>query len=133
MKRLPRKLFRALGALRDLQVLEAWVKQLTSADDPLRAKLIKVLKDRQAEPQHQVRRAVRQFDQRAWDRLARTVSARVRLVSPNGLTAQCLALERYEEFRRLHARAMRTNTPVSWHALRVGLKRFRYTVEILLP
>ena len=94
MKRLPRKLFRALGALRDLQVLEAWVKQLTSADDPLRAKLIKVLKDRQAEPQHQVRRAVRQFDQRAWDRLARTVSARVRLVSPNGLTAQCLALER---------------------------------------
>ena len=33
----------------------------------------------------------------------------------------------------MHARAMRTNTPVSWHALRVGLKRFRYTVEILLP
>src|SRR5215831_17291296 len=43
MKRLPRKLFRALGALRDLQVLEAWVKQLASGDDPLEAKLLEML------------------------------------------------------------------------------------------
>ena len=133
MKRLPRKLFRALGALRDLHVLEAWVKQLASADDPLRAELLDVLEHRQAGPQHQVRRSIRQFDQHAWERLARTAPTRARLVSPNSLTAQCLALERYEEFRRLHARAVRTATPAPWHALRVGLKRFRYAVEILLP
>jgi hypothetical protein len=133
MKTLPRKLFRALGVLRDLQVLEAWVKQLASAEDPARANLLEVLEDRQAGPQHQVRRAVRQFDQHAWEGLVRTAPKRARLVSPNGLTAQCLALERYEEFRRLHARAVRTDTSARWHALRVGLKRFRYAVEILLP
>src|SRR5262249_40210390 len=32
-----------------------------------------------------------------------------------------------------HGRALRTNKPNSWHALRIGLKKFRYTVESLLP
>jgi CHAD domain-containing protein len=133
MKKVPRKLFRALGALRDLHVLAAWVKQLALADDPLRSKVLKVLEDREAGPHHQVRRAVKTFDRQAWERLARRAPTRARLVTPNSLTAQCLALERYEEFRRLHARAVRTDSPAPWHALRVGLKRFRYAVEILLP
>jgi CHAD domain-containing protein len=133
VKRLPRKLFRALGALRDLQVLEACVKRLASDDDPLRAKLLNVLEDREAGPYDEVRHTVRTFDQQGWKRLARAAPARARVVAPNGLTAQCLALERYDEFRRLHARAMRTEAPGPWHALRVGLKRFRYAVEILLP
>jgi short subunit dehydrogenase-like uncharacterized protein len=103
MKILPRELFRALGALRDLHVLEAWVKRLASADDPLRAKLLKVLEDRQVGPHDQVRRAVRRFDEQGWERLARTAPGRARLVTPNGLTAQCLVLERYDEFRRRHS------------------------------
>jgi hypothetical protein len=109
------------------------VQRLASPDDPLRAKLLKVLEDRQVGPHDQVRRAVRKFDERGWERLARTAPARARLVTPNGLTAQCLVLERYDEFRRLHARAVRTEAPTPWHALRVGLKRFRYAVETLLP
>jgi CHAD domain-containing protein len=133
MKRLPRKLFRALGGLRDLHVQEAWVKRLGSAEDPLRARLITVLQDRQVGSHHQVRRALRTFDDQGWKRVARTGPARARLVPPNGLTAQCLALERYEELRRLHARALRTDAPTPWHALRVGLKRFRYAVATLLP
>jgi hypothetical protein len=42
-------------------------------------------------------------------------------------------LERYEDFRRLHTRAVRTEAAAQWHALRVVLKRFRYAVESLLP
>ena len=133
MKRLPRKLFRALGALRDLQVLEAWVKQLASPDDPERGELLTVLEDRQTGPRDQVRRALREFDRQGWERLARQAPRRARVVTPNSLTAQCLALERYREFQRLHARAVHTETPALWHALRVGLKRFRYAVETLLP
>jgi CHAD domain-containing protein len=133
MQRLPRKLFRALGALRDVHVLEAWVKELASPDDPVRARLLHVLEARQMPLRHQVGHAVRRFDPHAWERLARRASTRASLVSPNGLTAQCLALERYEDFRHLHALAVRTNTSAPWHALRVGLKRFRYAVECLLP
>jgi hypothetical protein len=49
------------------------------------------------------------------------------------LAAECLALERFENARELHAKALRTEKPKPWHALRIGLKRFRYTVETLLP
>src|SRR5439155_945651 len=33
----------------------------------------------------------------------------------------------------LHAKALRTEKSKPWHSLRIGLKRFRYTVESLLP
>ena len=133
LKKLPRQLFRALGILRDLHVLEDWVRRLASQDDPLRAKLLEVLGDRQAAPQKQVRRAIRAFDQQAWERLARTAPKRARLVPPNSLTALCLALERYEDFRWLHARAVRTESPAPWHALRVGLKRRPWRTRRTLP
>ena len=133
MQRLSRKLFRRLGALRDTQVLDSWVKKLTPADDPVRAALIPVLERREVEPRAQVRRAVKHFDQRAWKRLARTLERRARVVPPNSLAAQCLVLERYEELHRLHVRAVRTERPTPWHALRVSVKRFRYAVESLLP
>jgi CHAD domain-containing protein len=133
MKKLPRKLFRTLGALRDLQVLENWVKKLASADDPSRPGLLKALEDRQMKPRAQVRRVARAFDRDAWKSLARTLERRASLVPPNSPAAKCLALERYEELRRLHAATRRTEAPEPWHALRIGLKRFRYTVENLLP
>jgi CHAD domain-containing protein len=133
MKKLPRKLFRTLGALRDLQVLENWVRKLASADDPSRPGLLSTLEDRQMKPRDQVLRVARAFDRGAWKRLARTVERRARLVSPNSLAAKCLAIERYEELYRLHAGTGRTQAPKPWHALRIGLKRFRYTVENLLP
>jgi CHAD domain-containing protein len=133
MRGLSRKLFRRLGALRDTQVLEDWITKLTPADDAVRAALMKVLEDREVEPRASVRRAVRQFDRRAWKRLTLTLDRRARLVPPNGLVAQCLALQRYEELHRLHIRAIRTERPTPWHELRVSVKRFRYAVESLLP
>jgi hypothetical protein len=54
-------------------------------------------------------------------------------VPTGSLAAECLTLERFESARELHAKALRTEKPKAWHALRIGLKRFRYTVESLLP
>src|SRR5271166_2642167 len=39
MRKLGRKLFRQLGALRDTQVLEEWVARLGGEEDPVRRKL----------------------------------------------------------------------------------------------
>jgi CHAD domain-containing protein len=133
MKKLPRKLFRTLGDLRDLQVLEQWVKRLASEDDPLRPRLLEALEARQATPRERVVGVADAFDREAWRRLVHTVTQRARLVPPNSLTAKCLVIERYMELRALHARAVRTTSQKPWHALRIGLKRFRYAVESLLP
>jgi CHAD domain-containing protein len=133
MQKGPRRLFRALGALRDLQVLEQWVRKLASDDDPVRPGMLDVLVGRQAKPRDRMLREVHAFDQNAWKRLARRLARRGRLVPPDSLTARCLVLERFEELRGLHARAVRTESPKPWHTLRIALKRYRYAVESLLP
>jgi len=61
----------------------------------------------------------------------RSLAARMRRVPPDGDAAHCLALERFEEAKELHRRAMRTENEKPWHALRVGIKHFRYTTESL--
>ena len=39
MRRVPRKLFRRLGILRDGQVMDDWIKHLAPENDPLRRKI----------------------------------------------------------------------------------------------
>src|SRR2546425_704385 len=133
MRKLPRKLFRALGSLRDAQVLQDRVKQLAWEGDAVRESLLQLLAEREAASRGRVLRSAQRFDEKIWKRLARTLGRRARLVPPGSLAAQCLALERYEEAHELHTRALQIEKPKPWHALRIGLKRFRYTVENLLP
>jgi CHAD domain-containing protein len=133
LRRVPRKLFRRLGALRDAHVMDDWVKQLAPEGDALRPKLHAHLTENDAELRERVLHSVEKFDSKAWTRLEEKLRRRVRLVPPSSLAAQCLAVERIDEARELHARAQRTDNPATWHELRIGIKRFRYTVENLLP
>ena len=133
LRQLPKKLFHRLGDLRDAQVIDEWVKQLAPSEDPLRTKLQTAFAAKEPELRENALRAAEKFDEKAWAHLERKVRRRVRIVPPSGLAAQCLAVERIEEARDLHTRAQRTDNPKAWHALRIGIKRFRYTVENLLP
>ena len=133
MRKAARKLFRALGALRDAQVMDEWVKKLGPEADPVRAHLQASFESKEPQLREETLRAVAKFDQRAWKHLARTLRQRSRLVPAGSLAAECLAVERCESAKELHAKALRTERPKPWHALRIGLKRFRYTVESLLP
>jgi CHAD domain len=54
-------------------------------------------------------------------------------VPAGSLAAQCLAVERLMEAKELHGKALKADKPAAWHGLRIGLKKFRYTVESLLP
>jgi CHAD domain-containing protein len=133
MRKVARKLFRELGALRDAQVMNEWVKKLASESDVVRAHLQATFESKEPHLRANALRVAAKFDQKSWRRLERTLSHRSRLVPMGSLAAECLALERFENARELHARALRTEKPKPWHALRIGLKRFRYTVESLLP
>ncbi len=133
IRKLGRKLFRQLGELRDTQVLEEWVTKLGSAGDPVREHLLNHLGEIEKEEREAGLRAAEKFDPKAWKEHERTLRRRARLVQANGMAAQSLALERLLAAKELHLHALRTEKPEPWHELRIGVKRFRYTVESLLP
>jgi CHAD domain-containing protein len=133
MRKLGRKLFRQLGELRDTQVLEEWVNKLGNAADPVRERVLAHLGKLEAEEREAGLRAAAKFDQRAWKEHEHVLRRRVRAVPANSMAAQSLALERLLAAKELHLQALRTEKPEPWHALRIGVKRFRYTVESLLP
>ena len=133
MKKLGKKLFRQLGDLRDTQVLEEWTKQLGAESDAISERLLGGFTAQEKEFQDAALKAADKFDQKSWRRLERKLRRRSRLVPLDGMAAECLALERLEAAKELHARALRAEKPEAWHALRIGVKRFRYTVESLLP
>jgi CHAD domain-containing protein len=133
MRRVPRKLFRRLGELRDAQVMEEWVKKLSAGEDSVRAQLHSAFAKKEPELRQRALRAAEKFDEKVWERLEHRLQNRARLVPPASLAAECLAVERFEEAKELHGKAQRTESSEAWHALRIGLKRLRYTVESLLP
>jgi CHAD domain-containing protein len=133
MRKTTKKLFRALGALRDAHVMEDWVKKLVPASDPVRVQMHSSFETEEPELRSEVLRTAGKFDDKEWKRLRSRLRQRVRVLPVGGLAAECLAWERFEEIKQLHAQALRTKKAKPWHALRIGLKKLRYTVESLLP
>jgi len=133
MRSLPKKLFRKLGELRDIQIMDDWVAAHGAENDKLRVALHTFFQEREPKLQQEALRLAAKFDDKSWQHLEGKLRKRVRLVPPESLAAQCLAVERLNEAKELHGKALRADKPAAWHALRIGLKKFRYTVESLLP
>jgi CHAD domain-containing protein len=133
LRRLGKKVFRQLGELRDVQVLADWVQQLSGLDEPVGQRLQAEFSAAEKTLRDAASKAAGKFDEKAWKKLEHIVGKRIRLVPLDGLAAECLAIERLEVARDLHSKALRSENPEAWHALRIGVKRFRYTVESLLP
>src|SRR5262249_55472357 len=108
MRKAGRKLFRSLGDLRDTQVMQAWVKKLGAEGDPLRTALLANLDPKEKDYAAAAVKAAGKFDTHVWRRFERHLSSRSRLVPCDGLAAECLALERFEDAKELHRRALRT-------------------------
>src|ERR1700731_4511025 len=133
MRRLPKKLFRKLGELRDTQIMDEWVAEHGAENDKLRVALHNFFQEKEPKLLQEVLRLAGKFDEKSWQRLERKLRKRIRLVPAGSLAAQCLAVERLNEAKDLHGKALRADKPAAWHGLRIGLKKFRYTVESLLP
>ena len=133
MKKAGRKLFRALGELRDMQVLEEWIEMLGDSADPVTAKLLNHVRAREAECKQLAWKDLHQFDRKRWRQWSRTLPRRAARVRPGSVVYLHLALEKWTAAYELHKRAMRTRSQFALHELRIGIKRFRYTVENFLP
>ncbi|MGA2457057.1 MAG: CHAD domain-containing protein [Terriglobales bacterium] len=160
MKKAGKKLFQALGELRDMQVMAEWIEKLgvgsdsaagdaptlaqrtrkdgaptgdSNLGDPVVVKLLHHVHTREAACKQHAFKDLHQFDRKQWRQWSRTLPRRASRVRPGSVVYLHLALEKWTAGYDLHKQALRTRSQVSWHALRIGIKRFRYTVENFLP
>jgi exopolyphosphatase/guanosine-5'-triphosphate,3'-diphosphate pyrophosphatase len=133
MKKAGRNLFRSLGALRDIQVMEEWVRKIGQQDDAVTVALLTYFSRQEAELKRAAAVALSGFDPRQWKRWSFELPRRAAKLRPGLQMFKHLALERWTEARRLHSRALRNRSKVALHNLRIGIKRFRYVVENFLP
>jgi CHAD domain-containing protein/HD superfamily phosphodiesterase len=163
MRKAGKRLFQRLGALRDVQVMMEWVEKLhpaetsvkpasverallpakppaqqenvpapNSSDLPAQA-LLKILAAREQEQKLEARAALEEFDRKKWRQWSNSLPARAVRLRPGSPLFRHLALERWTTAHELHNRALRNRSQVAFHALRIGIKRFRYIVENFLP
>ena len=133
MKRMAKPLFASLGELRDVQVMMEWVDKLSSPEDPARPILLLELQVRETKLKAAAQEELGKFDREEWLALNTHLNARAEQIPLGGTVFQLLALERWNEARELHRTALRNRSGVSYHQLRIGIKRLRYTVENFLP
>jgi CHAD domain-containing protein len=133
MKKAGKKLFRALGDLRDMQVMREWIEKLGDAGDPVTVKLLDHVHAREVASKQEAFKDLDQFDRKQWRQWTKTLPRRASRVRPGSAVFRHLALEKWAAAYDLHKRALSTRSQKALHELRIGLKRFRYTVENFLP
>jgi len=133
LKKCSRELFHALGGLRDAQVMKDWVRRLGPAGDPVRRVMLRHLSGQERSGRAEAERALGRFDRKAWRKLARKLEPRARFFPPDSVVFQRLALAKLNVAVELYGRARKSRSMLAWHRLRIGVKRFRYTVDNFLP
>jgi CHAD domain-containing protein/HD superfamily phosphodiesterase len=133
MKKAGRTLFRSLGALRDVHVMQEWVQRLGVGTDALTTVLRDWLQLRETEFKNEAARAVQSFDRKQWRNWATSLPRRLARLRKGSDVFEHLALERRTQAHELHRQALRNRSQVAFHNLRIGIKRFRYIVENFLP
>lgn len=133
MKKEGKRLFNRLGDLRDTHVMIDWVQRLGAAGDAAAAMLTGYLTTQEQRLRELALDALQEFDARKWLSWSSQLSVRAARIPAASLAFKHLALERWQEAHELHRLALRNRSQVAFHRLRIGLKRFRYTVENFLP
>jgi CHAD domain-containing protein len=133
MKRAGKQLFQSLGTLRDTHVLREWVEKLAPQGDATAQAFADFLNRREQELQAAAATTLQQFDWNKWSSGIDQLSSRATRIPQDSPLFAHLALERWHRAHALHRQALRNRTKVSFHDLRIGIKRFRYTLENFLP
>ena len=128
----------ALSDLRDLQVLENWLKPLRLTTGPVGKALISRLKKEERRARKKASRSLDSFPRGRWKRWLRRLPAHAELIPANERRLAHLVFEQLTRLIELHERWVKEKekaepNPEVWHDLRVTVKRFRYMVESFLP
>jgi len=128
----------ALSDLRDLQVLESWLKPLRLTAGPVGEALAKRLKKEERRARRKARRSLDSFPRGRWKGWVRRLPAHAEHIPANEPRVTQLALKQLMRVIDLHNRWVNESQKEApnlkiWHELRVTVKRFRYMVESFLP
>jgi CHAD domain-containing protein len=133
MKKAGKRLFAALGDLRDAQVMTDWIESLSQPDDAVGKRLAADAAAREHTAKQRVQDELPRFDRNRWSRWTEVLPQRAERFPLGGPVFLHMALERWTEARELQRRVLRHPSNLAWHRLRIGIKKFRYTVENFLP
>jgi CHAD domain-containing protein len=133
LKKSTRRLFRALGELRDIQVKIEWSKKLGAASDPVRKRLCQALEHRLVSQREFCEKALARFDLKDWRKLSKKLSSKSQFFPLESVVFQRLALSRLNDAAALNDFARKGRSRIAWHRLRIGLKQFRYILENFTP
>jgi len=128
-----KSLFKRLGRLRDTQVMAGWARKLAPSSDPGAQALLGHLRTEAQQHEHRALRALHRFDRKEWKKWVTLLPPRSARLAADGPAAEYLAVVRWEEAYALHRKAVRGRSRAAFHRARIGIKKFRYSIECFLP
>lgn len=133
MKKASKPLFQNLGRLRDCQVERDWVKKIGGPGDAFRRHLLRELGEKEKRLKLEAAVEMGRFERKEWRKWTKKLADKAQFFPLESVVFKRLAQSRLAEAAELFHRARKGRSRVAWHRLRIGLKRFRYTVENFLP
>jgi CHAD domain-containing protein len=133
LRKAAKRIQRGMSDLRDVQVLQNWLKPLQLASGPAGEALASHFEKKERRARKEARTALDSFRRRRWKRWSRRLPARAELIPAGERRLARLVLGQLAKVIDLHERWSKQPMPESWHELRVTVKRFRYMVESFLP
>jgi len=133
LKRNSKKIFHALGELRDVQVEQEWVKKLLSGATDARTQLLKRLRVLEVARLREAQKDLDHFDRKEWRKLSRKLRNKADMFPVGSVVFQRQALMKLNDAVALYHQARKRKSGVAWHRVRIAIKQFRYIVENFLP
>jgi CHAD domain-containing protein len=91
MKKAGKRLFRHLGELRDVHVMQEWIHNLDTPGDPVTGPLLQSVTAREPQLQQEAMQALAEFDRKQWQRWSRSLPRRMARFRPGSLVFRHLA------------------------------------------
>lgn len=133
MRKAAKGLLDSLSELRDVQVLQSTAKEIKSPRGRSRILLRQIWKVREEKAEAHVQKALDDFDARQWKHWRRELPDRAARIPRDSPAVELLALDAWKNGWERHLFSARSRSKRSLHKTRIGIKRFRYSVEDFLP
>jgi CHAD domain-containing protein len=133
MRKAAKNLLTGLGELRDAQVMKNWLVRLKMGESEAGLRLRAKFHDAENEAIHRAHKALHKTDTKLWHKWTSQLPERAERIRCGSPAAELFVLQRWHDAWDRYRYATRTRSKTALHQVRIGIKRFRYSVEIFLP